>query len=73
MNRLPTVDLNLLALARGEDCYLFVYDDGSRKELFETLCRFAIEPTLNFTWYDAAILCQRICEHTEWAGKESQP
>ena len=53
-------DGTALILHKGDDCYVFVYDDASRAELLRTLSRFASDPELNFTWYDCAVLNQKI-------------
>lgn len=53
-------DINVLALVKGNERYVFLYDDGSRAEALRALGRFASNPELNFTWYDAAILSQKI-------------
>lgn len=61
MNRLPTGDLcfTMLSKPNGEH-YIFVYDDDHRPELLRTFGRFASHPDLTFTWFDAAVLSQRI-------------
>lgn len=53
-------DINVLALVKGEERYVFLYDDGSRSETLRQLGRYAANPQLNFTWYDAAVLSQKI-------------
>jgi len=53
-------DLNLLALVKGREKYVFLYSDCAREEALQTLGRFAADPELSFTWYNAAILSQRI-------------
>jgi len=53
-------DINVLALVKGSERYVFLYDDASRAETLRVLGRFASNPELSFTWYDAAILSQRI-------------
>ncbi len=60
-------DINVLAFAKGEERYLFLFDDDSRAETLRTLGRFASNPELSFSWYDAAVLSQRVC--AESAGK----
>jgi hypothetical protein len=52
--------LNVLALVKGEERYVFLFDDDNRAEALRTLGRFASNPDLSFTWYDAAILSQKI-------------
>ena len=53
-------DINVLALVKGEERYVFLYDDDNRAETLRTLGRFASNPELSFTWYDAAVLSQKI-------------
>jgi hypothetical protein len=55
-----TQDINVLALVKGQERYVFLYDDASRAETLRTLGRFASNPELSFTWYDAAVLSQKI-------------
>jgi hypothetical protein len=53
-------DINVLALVKGVERYVFLYDDASRAEALRVLGRFASNPDLSFTWYDAAVLSQKI-------------
>jgi len=55
-----TQDINVLALVKGEERYIFLFDDQRRSEALRTLGRFASNPELSFSWYDAAVLSQRI-------------
>jgi hypothetical protein len=55
-----TRDINVLALVKGEERYIFLFDDNNRAEALRTLGRFASNPELSFTWYDAAVLSQKI-------------
>jgi hypothetical protein len=55
-----TQDINVLALVKGEERYIFLFDDDRRSEALRTLGRFASNPELSFSWYDAAVLSQRI-------------
>lgn len=52
--------VNVLALLKGEERYVFLYDDRSINQVLQTLGRYAADPELSFTWYDAAILSQRV-------------
>lgn len=63
-------DVNVLALVRGQERYIFIYDDESRAETLRVLGRFASNPELEFTWYDAAILSQKIRQDA--AAKQHQ-
>jgi len=53
-------DINVLALVKGEERYIFLFDDEHRAETLRTLGRYASNPELSFTWYDAAVLSQKI-------------
>jgi hypothetical protein len=57
---LVSQDINVLALVKGEERYLFLFNDETRAETLRTLGRFASNPELSFTWYDAAVLSQKV-------------
>ena len=57
---LASQDINVLALVKGAERYVFLYDDASRAETLRVLGRYASNPELSFTWYDAAVLSQKI-------------
>lgn len=52
--------VNVLALVRDEHRYVFLYDDHSIREVLSRLSASAADPELDFTWYDAAVLSQRV-------------
>ncbi len=58
-------DINVLALVKGAERYVFLYDDTSRAETLRVLGRFASNPELSFTWYDAAVLSQKIRQDSQ--------
>lgn len=60
-----TQDINVLALVKGTERYVFLYDDESRAETLRVLGRFASNPELSFTWYDAAVLSQKIRQESQ--------
>jgi hypothetical protein len=53
-------DINVLALVKGKERYIFLFDDDNRAEALRTLGRYASNQELSFTWYDAAVLSQKI-------------
>ena len=53
-------DINVLALVKGNERYIFLYDDSQRAETLRALGRHASNPELSFSWYDAAVLSQKI-------------
>lgn len=67
-----TQDINVLALVKGEERYIFLYDDEHKSEALRTLGRFASNPELSFSWYDAAVLSQRIRQTAMEARAEAQ-
>ena len=60
-------DINVLALVKGTERYVFLYDDASRSETLRVLGRFASNPDLSFSWYDAAVLSQKIRQESQKA------
>ena len=60
-----TQDINVLALVKGAERYVFLYDDSSRAETLRVLGRYASNPELSFTWYDAAVLSQKIRQESQ--------
>jgi len=57
-------DINVLALVKGRERYIFLYEDSQRAEALRALGRFASNPELSFTWYDAAVLSQKVRQNT---------
>jgi len=64
-------DINVLALVKGAERYIFLFDDNNRSEALRTLGRYASNPDLSFTWYDAAVLSQKIRQTAQQV--ESEP
>jgi len=60
-----TKSVNVLALVRDEHRYVFLYDDHSVCEVLSRLSASASDPELEFTWYDAAVLSQRVRKMAE--------
>lgn len=52
--------INVLALVKDGERYVFLYDENSVSALLQTLGRYAADPELNFSWYDAAVLSQKV-------------
>ncbi|HVJ85468.1 MAG TPA: hypothetical protein VM452_07470 [Caulifigura sp.] len=52
--------VNVLALLKDGERYVFLYDDKSLPQLLQTLGRYAADPELSFSWYDAAVLSQKV-------------
>jgi hypothetical protein len=52
-------ELNVLALVKGNERYVYVYDDASRSLLINALRDQAADPHLNLTWFDALVLTRK--------------
>ena len=65
-------DINVLALVKGSERYVFLYDDDSRGETLRTLGRYASNAQLSFTWYDAAVLSQKVRQENQPAETKSR-
>lgn len=57
-------DINVVALVKGGERYVFLYDDASREATLRTIGRFAADPDLSFSWHDAAVLGEKV-RHAE--------
>ncbi len=57
-----SMEINVVALVRGEEQYIFMFDEVNRTETLRMLGRYAADPQLSFTWYDAAVMSQRVRE-----------
>jgi hypothetical protein len=56
----PAEDIHIQALVKGEERYIFVFKDSTRADMLRTLGKFASDPDLSFSWYDAACLSNRV-------------
>lgn len=65
-------DINVLALVKGMERYVFLYDDASRAETLRVLGRYASNPELSFTWYDAAVLSQKIRQESRKVSRSQR-
>jgi hypothetical protein len=54
-------DINVIVLCKGgAERYVFLYAESQAKEAIRTFGRFASNPDLSFTWYDAAFLSRKV-------------
>ena len=67
-----TKDIKVIALVKGSEHYVFLYNEGNRAETLRLLGRYASNPELSFTWYDAAVLSQRIRQESLQQSREKQ-
>ena len=61
-------DLSILALIRGKERFVYVYDDASREDLVEAIRAQAADPAVSLSWYDAAVLADRARRTGQDAG-----
>jgi hypothetical protein len=66
-------ELNVLALIKGDERYVYVYDDDSRPQLLNTFRDQAADPRLNLTWFDAAVLGDKAREQARHTARSAPP
>ena len=65
-------DLNVLALIKGEERFIYVYDDESGSPLIDAFRDQAANPQLSFTWFDAAVMTEKAREQIQ-AQQQAEP
>ncbi|MDR3181893.1 MAG: hypothetical protein LBT89_03075 [Planctomycetaceae bacterium] len=65
-------DINVMALVKGEERYIFLYNEEHKAETLRLLGRYASNPELSFSWYDAAVLSQKIRQESQHKARERQ-
>ena len=55
-------DIFVLALIKKNngERYIFLFTEDNTTETLQTLGRYASNPDLSFTWWDAAVMSQRV-------------
>ena len=53
-------ELNVLALFKGDERFIFVYDDESKDTLIDDIRNKAADPAVALNWFDAAVLTERV-------------
>lgn len=61
-------ELNVLALFKGHERFIFVYDDDARESLIDELRHQAADPAVALNWFDAAVLTERVRNPAAVAG-----
>jgi hypothetical protein len=62
-------DFHVLALVKGEHQFVYIFDEMGWDDLVETLCQQAEDPSLEFSWFDAALLSHRAKTQIESANE----
>jgi hypothetical protein len=65
-------ELNVLALLKGQERYVFVYDDAGHEDLLDAFRHYASNPNLSFTWFDAAVLTDKARQQQQAAAAEQE-
>ena len=55
-------EFNVLALIKGAERYVYVYDDASRQPLLTAFQEQAADPDLSLSWFDATVLTTKARE-----------
>jgi hypothetical protein len=58
-------EFNVLALIKGDERYVYIYDDASGSALRETFASHAANPALSLNWFDVTVLTQKAREQME--------
>ena len=66
-------EFNVLALIKGEERYVYIYDDASRAGLVDSFRDQAADPDLSFTWFDATVLTEKAREQAATATHARTP
>jgi hypothetical protein len=61
-------EMNILAMAKGQERYVFLYDDQSYDTLIDLFDKYADNPDLNFSTADASLLSQKARESRTRTG-----
>jgi hypothetical protein len=64
-------EVNVLALIKGQEHYIFVYDDASRPQLIDNFRDLAADPQVNLSWFDAMVLTTKAREQEHAEAEES--
>jgi hypothetical protein len=66
-------EVNVLALVKGRDRYVYVFDDDSKQELIDAVRDHAADPRLSLSWFDASVLTRKAREQAAEIADPSPP
>ena len=66
-------ELNVLALVKGPEHYIFIYDDNSRPHVIDTFRDQAADPGLSLNWFDAMVLTTKAREQADMEAMPTEP
>jgi len=65
-------EFNVLALVKGRERYIYVYDDDSRDRLIDAFRDQAADPAMNLSWFDAAVLSDKARQQVEANARQRE-
>ncbi len=65
-------EVNVLALVKGAERYVFLYDDASGPQLIDSFRDQAANPHLSLSWFDAMVLTRKAQEQEATAPPEPE-
>ena len=66
-------ELNVLALFKDPERFIFVYDDDSRDAVVDEIRHQAADPAVAITWFDAAVLTRKARSQVQADAEEMIP
>jgi hypothetical protein len=66
-------ELNVLALVKGTEHYIFIYDDASRPQLIDNFRDVAADPQYSLSWFDAMVLTTKAREQETMEATPLEP
>jgi hypothetical protein len=65
-------ELNVLALVKGGERYVYVFDDSSQERLVDVFRDQAADPRLSLSWRDVGVLTNKAKEQIRVKDDESR-
>jgi len=53
-------EINVIGLEKGEERFVFLFPKEKRAEAIKAVGTMATNEEINFSWYDAAVISQKI-------------
>jgi hypothetical protein len=66
-------EVNVLALMKGRERYVYVYDDASHDALIDVVRDHAADPRLSLSWFDASVLTRKARDQATATASVSPP
>jgi hypothetical protein len=66
-------ELNVLALIKGAEHYIFIYDDDSRPQVIDAFRDSAADPNVSLNWFDAMVLTSKAREQADVEATPMEP